>query len=282
MLSRRDSTFFLETVFLWRPFLLWCLLSTQCNRKKHTGHKLAKHLQHCAAGIKGHQLLQVDALGFRLLRRVYLYHSPMVTGQRECLYIRKSTTISLVINWVLCGNSQSWTRPRWLGYICEQIWWVNTMSSEQNTQAVTTYSSTKDGHRIYTKDLTNVNFFAHDNDTNKQNFQCQTAAGKFSFCGLNATWSLNNLEFVIFNLQCALSHALPVRQLCDYTGQAIVCLCWAVYYERREGEIWSRGDSLRLSVSADFCGCWAFTCSFWSLRAARPHSVIFLQGPVEL
>lgn len=40
-----------------------------------------------------------------------------------------------------------------------------------------------------------------------------------------------------------------LRQLCDYTGQAILCVCRAVDCERRGEKICSRGDLLHLSVS---------------------------------
>lgn len=53
-----------------------------------------------------------------------------------------------------------------------------------------------------------------------------------------------------------------LRQLCDYTGQAILCVCRAVDCKSQGEEICSRGDLLHLSVSVDFCRRCFFTHSF--------------------
>lgn len=71
-----------------------------------------------------------------------------------------------------------------------------------------------------------------------------------------------------------------LRQFCDYTGQAILCVCRAADCERREEDIWSRGDLLQLSVSVEFCGS-CFFHSSWSLRSAGVQSVILIKGPIQ-
>lgn len=68
------------------------------------------------------------------------------------------------------------------------------------------------------------------------------------------------------------------RQLCDYTGQAILCVCRAVDRERREEEICSRGDLLHLFVSGFLWKLFFHSLTMISVLCSSPVSH-FNQGP---
>lgn len=101
--------------------------------------------------------------------------------------------------------------------------------------------------------------------------------GLFSF--LSSVWTQRqfiwNVSVCHIQPPVHIQASCALRQLCDYTGQAILAVCQAVDCERREEEICSRADLLQLSVSVDFCGSCSFTRSFWSLCALQESNQSF-------
>lgn len=109
---------------------------------------------------------------------------------------------------------------------------------------------------------------------------CSSLKFPFSFCLNSAAIYLVSVCHIQPPVRIQASCAW--RQLRDYTGQAILCVCRAVDCERQGEEICSRGDLLRLSVSMDFCARWFPPAhSDPCMCSAGAQSVFFFTAPIQ-